>query len=88
MSERIKIENVEKLVPNLYNKTKNVIQIVNLKHALNHGLILKKVQKDWLNSYIKMNTKLRQKAKYNFEKDFFKLMNDAIFGKCKKIKIY
>ena len=61
---------------NLYDKTKNIIQIRNLKHALNHGLILKKVQKDWLNPYIEMNSKLRQKVKNNFEKDFFKLMNE------------
>ena len=59
-----------------------------LKQALNHGLILKKVhrvikfsQKAWLKPYIDMNIKLRQKAKYNFEKDFFKLMNNVVFGK-------
>ena len=76
----MKIEKVEKLLANLYDKTKNVIQIKNLKYALNHGLILKKVQKDWLKPYIKMNIELRQKAKYNFYKDFFKLMNNAILG--------
>ena len=55
-----------------------------LKQALNHGLVLKKVlwviqfnQKDWLKSYIDMNTKLIKEAKNDFEKDFFKLMNNS-----------
>ena len=64
------------------------IQIKNLKQALNHGLVLKKVyriikfnQKSWLKPCIDTNTKLRQKAKNDFEKDFFKLMNNADIGK-------
>ena len=64
------------------------ILIRNLKQALNHGVILKKVnrviifnQKAWLKPYIEMSTKLRQKAKNDFEKEFFKLMNNAIFRK-------
>ena len=41
-------------------------------------------QKDWLKPYIEMNTKLRQKTKNNFEKDFFTLMINSIFGKAMK----
>ena len=59
-----------------------------LKQALDHGIILKKVhkviqfnQKAWLKEYIEMNTKLRKEAASNFEKDFFKLMNNYVFGK-------
>ena len=82
----MKIEKVEKLVANLYDKIEYIVHIRNLKQALNHGLVLKNVhrvikfnQKDWLKPYIEMNTKLRQKIKNNFEKDFFTLMINSIF---------
>ena len=67
-------------------KTEYVTPIRNLKQSLHDGLILKKVhrkikfnKKYWLKPSIDMNTKLRQKAKNNFGKDFFKLMNNAVF---------
>ena len=60
----------------------------NLKQELNHGLVFKKVhrmikynQNAWLKPYINMNTDLRRKAENDFEKDFSKLMNNAVFGK-------
>ena len=88
LPERMKINKCEKLVCNTPNKQNYIIHIVSLKQALNHGLILKRVhkviefqQEAWLKPYIMMNTKLRMQAKNDFEKDFFKLMNNAVFGK-------
>ena len=83
LPEKMRLQKAEKLVANLHDKTEYVIHTTNLKQALNHGLILKVItftQKAWLKPYIDMHTKLRQKAKNNFE-DFFKLINNAIFGK-------
>ena len=88
LAERIKIEKVENLAANLHHNTEYVIHIRNLKQALNHRLVLKKVhrmikfnQKVWSKSYFDMNTYLRKATKNDFEKDFFKLMNTAVFGK-------
>ena len=86
--ERIKMDKCKKLVYNLYDKENYVVHIRSLKQALNHGLILKKVhrviqfnQEALLKPYVDMNTELRKKAKNDFEKDFFKLINNAVFGK-------
>ena len=59
--------------------------------AFNHGLVFKKVhrviklnQKAWLKLYIDVNTKLRNKAMYDFERDYLKLKNNAVFRKTMK----
>ena len=86
LPERTKINKCNKLVCNLYDKKNYAIHIRNLKQALNDGLDLRKVHRvvqfnqGWLKPYIDINTKFR-KVKNNFEKDFFKLMNNAVFGK-------
>ena len=74
----MKLKKLEKLVTNLHDKTEYFIPIRNLKQALNHGLILKKVHgvikfnpKAWLKSYIDMNTKLKiKKQKIILRKTF------------------
>ena len=88
LPERMKINKCSKLVSNLYDKENYIGHIRALKQVLVHGLKLEKVhkafqfdQKPCLKPYIEMNTELRKKAKNNFEKDFFKLMNNAVFGK-------
>ena len=75
LPKRIKIEKVKKLAANLHDKTEYVIHMRNIKQALNHGLVLKKVhraiifnQNAWLKPYIHMNTDLRKNAKNDFEK--------------------
>ena len=87
MCERIEINRLEKLVPNLRYKKNYVIHIRALAQALTHGLILIRIhqaiefdQSAW-KPYIDFNTQLRTKAKNDFEKDFFKLMNNSVFGK-------
>ena len=88
LPKKMKIDKCNKLVCDLHNEKKYVAHIKSLKQALNHGLKLKRVhrviefnQKAWLKPYIDMNTELRKLAKDDFEKDLFKLMNNAVFGK-------
>ena len=85
---RRKIGKIEKLVCGIEDNEKYVIHINALKQALNRGLrlinvhrVIKFNQEAWLKPYIDMNTELRKEAKNDFEKDFFKLMNNSVFGK-------
>ena len=87
LPERMVIDNTKKLVCNLHDKKDYVVHINVLKQAFDHGLKLRKVhqviefhQEAWLKKYIDFNTELRKKPTNDFEKDFFKLMNNAVFG--------
>ena len=82
LPERKKLGKVEKLVCSIEDEGKYVIHIRALKQALNNGLKLKKIhrvikfkQEAWLKPYI------RKEAKSEFGKDFFKSMNNSVFGK-------
>ena len=84
----MKFTTINKFVANVYDKNNYVIHIYALEQALNHGLILKKVHAvisfnhaTWLKPCIDMNTELRTQAKNDFEKDYFKLKNNAAYGK-------
>ena len=86
--EQLKINKINKLVPNLYDKKKYVVHHENLKLYLRLGLKLTKIhrgvtfeEKKFMKSYIDLNTELRKKGTTDFEKDFYKLMNNSVFGK-------
>ena len=76
---------VEKLIPNLYYKMKYVIHIRCLVQAVQHGLVLEHIHRviefkesNWMKGYIDFNTRLRTLATNDFEKDFYKLMNNSV----------
>ena len=86
--ERLVLGKVEKLVPNLNDKITYVIHYENLKLYESLGLQITKIprgikfeESPWLKRYIDLNTNLRSKANNEFENDFFKLMNNSVFGK-------
>ena len=86
--EKIKVNGVEKLISHFKPHKKYVIHYRNLRQCLELGLRIKAVhrgisfnQSPWMEPYIRKNTELRKTAANSFEKDFFKLMNNSVFGK-------
>ena len=86
--ESLEVNKVPKLIPNLRDKKKYVVHYRNLKQYLQLGSILKKIhrilefeQSPWMKPYIDLNTEKRKKAQDEFSKDFYKLMNNSVFGK-------
>ena len=79
LSEKIKIEKIEKLVANLHDSKEYILLIRNLKQALNHELVLKKVRrfiikfnpKALLEPYIDMDTELKKKKQKMIFKKIF-----------------
>ena len=83
--------NTEKLVLTMEDKEKYVVHYKNLQFYLSQGMRLNKVhrviefdQEPWMEPYIRMNTEFRKQAKSDFETDFYKLMNNSVFGKTMK----
>jgi hypothetical protein len=78
----------DKLIPNLFDKTEYIVHYRNLQYYVSQGIVIKKIheaiefdQASWMKPYIEFNTTERAKAKNDFEKDFYKLMNNSVFGK-------
>ncbi len=77
-----------RLAPTVYPKSEYVTHIRNLKFYMQQGLVLKKIrrgiifkQSQWLKPYIVLNTQKRILATSAFEKEFFKLLINSIYGK-------
>ena len=87
----IKVGDVKKLIPNLGDKTNYVLHYRNLQLYLSLGIKLTKIHKvlkfkqsKWMKKYIDFNTEKRTNAANSFEKDFFKLMVNSVYGKTVK----
>ena len=84
----IRVDEVNKLVPNLRDKIKYLVHYKNLQYYSSLGMKLIKVQRilkfkqsNWLKEYIEFNTEKRKNAASEFEKNFFKLLINCKYGK-------
>ena len=86
--ELMEVGGIFKLIPNLKDKEKIVLDGRNLKLFLSLGMKLKKIwrgigfrEKAFMKPFIEWNTKLRTAARNDFEKELFKLASNAVYGK-------
>ena len=86
--EKLKVNGVEKLIGHFKPRKNYVVHYRTLRQCLELGMRITAIhrgisfyQSPWMESYIRKNTELRKCAANNFEKDFFKLMNNSVFGK-------
>ena len=86
--ENVEVVDVMKSIPNLGDKTNYVLHYKNIQLHLSLGMKLTKIhrvlkfkQSEWMKKYIDFNTEKRTNAANNFEKDFFKLMINSVYGK-------
>ena len=78
----------KKLICCWTDKKKYLVHYRMLKLYVRHGMVVDNTHKiisfkqsKWLEKYINFNTQKRNKAKNDFEKNFYKLLNDAFYGK-------
>ena len=86
--EKMIVNGVEKLICHFKPRKNYVVHYRNLRQYLELGMRITAVhrgisfyQSSWMEPYIRKNTELRKTATNSFEKDFFKLMNNSVFGK-------
>ena len=86
--ELMEVGGIHKLIPNLKDKEKMILDGRNLKLFLSLGMKLKKIrrgigfrEKAFMKPFIEWNTKLRTAARNDFEKELFKLASNSVYGK-------
>ena len=86
--EKLTINGVDKLTPNLQDKKNMVLHAASLQQYRSLGMKLQKIhrgikfhEEEYMKPFIELNTKMRTAAKNAFEKNFYKLMSNSVYGK-------